>query len=334
MTSAATLLLDLGNTRLKAAILRDGQPHDIAHFPLEDRALEAAFAAWFMHCVHGEVAHCADAHAGEIHLPACDVGASRMHASNVCTSDARVGGVQVQDLPQDPLAPLVAARDVTAPDASAREISAIEWPASDPATTTRLPRACLAAVAPDAIIARIMAMLRAHRIQARRVTTQPHVLGLRIAYENPARLGVDRWLNLVAARRRVAGPVLVASVGTALTIDALLADGRHLGGLIAASPELSRAALVARAPRLEVPRGRIVRFAANTEDAIESGAVLAAGALIERSLHELERHAAGPATLLLTGGGAAPLRPWLPAHRAVDDLVLHGLAAWVDAQAR
>jgi pantothenate kinase type III len=56
--------------------------------------------------------------------------------------------------------------------------------------------------------------------------------------------------------------------------------------------------------------------------------LLAATALIERSLHELERHAGAPATLLLTGGGAPPLRPWLGAHEHVEDLVLHGLAAW------
>ena len=237
-----TLLLDLGNTRLKAAFLRDGVPHDVARFPLSDAALEHSFGNWL---------------------------------------------------------------------AGARPAEA--W---------------LAAVAPDAAIARIAALLDAHRIAATRVATQGEALGVRIAYAEPGRLGVDRWLNLIAARRRVAGPVLVASVGTALTVDALLADGTHLGGLIAPPPEAARAAVVARAPRLDVARGRIARFARNTEDAIESGATLAATALIERSLHELEREAGTRAALLLTGGGAAPLRPWLTAHDAVDDLVLHGLAAW------
>jgi type III pantothenate kinase len=237
-----TLLLDLGNTRLKAAFLRDGAPHEVARFPLADAALERSFAHWLA--------------------------------------------------------------------------------AAQPA------QAWLAAVAPGAAIARVAALLDAHRIAPMRVTTQGDALGVRIAYADPERLGVDRWLNLIAARRRVAGPVLVASVGTALTVDALLADGTHLGGLIAAPPEAARAAVIARAPRLDVPHGRVARFARNTEDAIESGAMLAATALIERSLHELESQAGTHAVLLLTGGGAAPLRPWLTAHQAVDDLVLHGLAAW------
>ena len=243
-----TLLLDLGNTRLKAAFLRDGAPQDVARFPLSDAALEQSFGNWL---------------------------------------------------------------------AGARPAQA--W---------------LAAVAPDAAVARIAALLDAHRIAPIRVATQGNALGVRIAYADPARLGVDRWLNLIAARRRVAGPVLVASVGTALTVDGLLADGTHLGGLIAAPPDAARAAMIARAPRLDVAHGHVMRFARSTEDAIESGATLAATALIERSLHELEREAGTHATLLLTGGGAAPLRPWLTAHEAVDDLVLHGLAAWAVQAAR
>ena len=237
-----TLLLDLGNTRLKAARLRDGQPVDVASFALADDSLPQSFANW--------------------------LGA--------------------------------------APPA----------------------RGWLAAVAPEAAVARIVALAAARGVALERVATQAHALGVRIAYAEPARLGVDRWLNLVAARRRIDGPVLVASVGTALTIDGLLADGTHLGGLIAAPPEATRAALIARAPRLDVARGHVARFAASTEDAIESGALLGATALIERSLHELERAAGTRARLLLTGGGAAPLRPWLMPHEAVDDLVLHGLAAW------
>lgn len=242
-----TLLFDLGNTRLKAAWLREGAPADTARFALADNDLSHSFANWLR--------------------------ASR-------------------DPPARPL------------------------------------RAWLAAVAPDAVIARIGAVLAAHDIEVSRVATQSQGLGVCIAYADPTRLGVDRWLNLVAAHRRVAGPVLVASVGTALTVDALLADGTHLGGLIAAPPEAMREALIARAPRLDVPRGQIARFAASTEDALESGATLAATALLERSLHELERQADTRATLLLTGGGATPLRPWLTAHEHLEDLVLYGLAAW------
>ena len=62
---------------------------------------------------------------------------------------------------------------------------------------------------------------------------RPDHCGLRIAYPDPARLGVDRWLAMLAARRlSLAQPVIIAMAGTALTLDVVDAHGRHLGGFI------------------------------------------------------------------------------------------------------
>ena len=52
------------------------------------------------------------------------------------------------------------------------------------------------------------------------------------AYDQPERLGVDRWMACIAARTAGRGSVLVADAGTALTLDFVDADGRHQGGLI------------------------------------------------------------------------------------------------------
>ena len=79
--------------------------------------------------------------------------------------------------------------------------------------------------------------------------TQVAFAGVRIAYAEPARLGVDRFLALLGAHAR-GGPALVVAVGTALTIDLLDAAGRHLGGRIAPSPSLMREAMHARVPHL------------------------------------------------------------------------------------
>ncbi len=241
------LLLDVGNTRLKAAIDRDGMLGETATFALADDAFAAMFEAWLA--------------------------------------------------------------------ANARAVS----------------HAWLAAVAPDTVIEKVAAALARHCIVPERVTTRSQALGVRIAYADATRLGVDRWLNLLAAHHRSPSATLIVSVGTALTIDALLPDGRHLGGLIAPTPEIARAALLVRAPRLDVAAGRIARFATNTEDAVASGAVLGAAALVERSAAELEGVAGIAPALLLTGGGAAELQPWLPPHQRIDDLVLHGLARWASA---
>ena len=57
--------------------------------------------------------------------------------------------------------------------------------------------------------------------------TQARCAGVRIAYAEPARLGVDRFLALLAAHARGAGPALVVGVGTALTLDLIDAGGQH-----------------------------------------------------------------------------------------------------------
>lgn len=177
----------------------------------------------------------------------------------------------------------------------------------------------------------VLDVLAALGVPLHRARPQPEALGLIAGYERIEQLGVDRWLALLAALERGAAPCLIVGVGSALTIDALTGDGHHLGGLIAPSPEGMREALLARAPALSQRRGRVTDFAADTADGIESGCVLAAVALVDRSLSRLRSRVGGEATLLLCGGGAPALAPYLPPHREVPDLVLEGLARWAGA---
>src|SRR5690606_25980799 len=118
----------------------------------------------------------------------------------------------------------------------------------------RLPReletACVAAVAGRGLAARLAAALAARGAQVSTARTLASLDGVRIAYAQPERLGVDRFLALLGAHAHVAGASLVVGVGTALTVDLLDAAGVHRGGRIAPSPDLMRAALHARAPVL------------------------------------------------------------------------------------
>lgn len=152
--------------------------------------------------------------------------------------------------------------------------------------------------------------------------------GLQIAYPVPARLGVDRFLALLAAHARQAGPCLVVGVGTALTVDLLDASGRHHGGRIAPAPALMRASLHQRAPHLPAAGGAGVGFASDTADALASGCEGAAVGLISHSML-LATQALGQAPQLLLHGGGAPalLQALAPAEHA-PALVLEGLARW------
>lgn len=69
-------------------------------------------------------------------------------------------------------------------------------------------------------------------------------------YKNPQRMGVDRWLAMIGARKYNDGNVLVVDAGTALTIDALNANNQHLGGYIVPGLLLAEQALFQQADKV------------------------------------------------------------------------------------
>ena len=167
-------------------------------------------------------------------------------------------------------------------------------------------------------------------VQTEFVLSPASACGVRNAYPEPDRLGVDRFLGLVALHAVESGPCVLASCGTALTLDALAADGTHLGGLIAPSPPLMRDALTGATARLSTPQAaRVVERADNTGDAIESGVWLAGAALLERFVAQATATFGTAPSLVLTGGGAARLATLIePVHRIDAELVLRGLAIY------
>ncbi len=149
--------------------------------------------------------------------------------------------------------------------------------------------------------------------------------GMRNGYRDPGQLGCDRFAAALGARALEPGKALiVATCGTATTIDAVTADGRFLGGMILPGLGLMAAALAKNTAQLpQVAPGRLLAagFADNTDDAILAGCLSAQAGAIERAcaLHR--------ATACIVSGGAAPyIAPVLTvAHRMVDNIVLIGL---------
>ncbi|OAX60542.1 type III pantothenate kinase [Xanthomonas graminis] len=212
------------------------------------------------------------------------------------------------------------------------------WPhgaeAMDAAAVAALPRgdsAYVASVAAPALTATVLDALHSCFAQVQVARTEAVCAGVRIAYAQPHKFGVDRFLALLAAHGD--GDVLVVGVGTALTLDLLDRDGLHHGGRIAPSPTTMRQALQQRAAQLPAEGGDYREFAADTADALASGCDGAALALIERSLQRGEALLTRRPRLLLHGGGAPPLLHALPAAEQRPSLVLDGLALWAQAHA-
>jgi type III pantothenate kinase len=69
-------------------------------------------------------------------------------------------------------------------------------------------------------------------LDALRISHQSR-LSIRLMYDDPSRLGVDRIVNAEAVYLENPRDSIIIDIGTAATIDVLLADGVFDGGLIA-----------------------------------------------------------------------------------------------------
>jgi len=156
------------------------------------------------------------------------------------------------------------------------------------------------------------------------------------AYSDPAFHGADRWAGLIAASHEFPGALCVISAGTAITLDLLAADGKHLGGRILPSLQTMGNALSADVAAIEMMPDDVSKsvlddvpalFASDTQGAINSGVyyLLAAG-LREACVQAKERLLQQP-TFIVTGGGAEQVMKWLqiPEVKFRPDLILQGV---------
>ena len=156
--------------------------------------------------------------------------------------------------------------------------------------------------------------------------------GVTNAYRQPRRLGVDRWVAMIAAYAEVQSACLVVDAGTAVTLDALDDDGGHLGGQIIPGVETmleSLSSATSDLPAVKAAKtphaGDLKMFGKNTTAAIREGAQNAVAGAIDRAAVTLEENGYAP-TIVLTGGGASRILGALgtePLHR--PNLVLSGL---------
>lgn len=187
-------------------------------------------------------------------------------------------------------------------------------------------------VAGEAARVRVEGQLARWRLAVEWLSATAEAGGVVNGYATPGQLGPDRWVSLIAARRRavaanesVPRPCIVANAGTAVTIDALDEHGVFRGGLILPGIDVMLRALADNTAGLRAPPGRFEGFPTTTPDALFSGAVQAACGAIEQMRRRIRGH--GPeVTCYLGGGDAAELAPHLSGPvEVVDNLVLEGV---------
>ncbi len=125
------------------------------------------------------------------------------------------------------------------------------------------------------------------------IRTSGAAAGVVNAYTDPEKLGADRWAALVAAHHATQGPACIIDCGTAITIDALDADGRHQGGMIAPGIEMMKQALsvdtsdIGSLPGVEAPVTSLL--AQGTVEAVNNGVSYMASAMIDRVVADIYR---------------------------------------------
>ncbi len=123
------------------------------------------------------------------------------------------------------------------------------------------------------------------------------------------KLGIDRLLNALAALIRVSAgaPVVVLSVGSAMTVDYIDPEGIFRGGAILPGPWMMAHALHEFTAKLPLVEPRLFdadrTVGRNTREAIESGIQAAIFGAADTLIWNMSQLADQKLTLFVTGGG-------------------------------
>ncbi len=179
--------------------------------------------------------------------------------------------------------------------------------------------------------------------------------GVKNGYVHPHRLGVDRWMAVLAGYERIKDHICVIDCGSALTMDFVEANGLHLGGTISPGISMMRDVLVNRTRGIEldganghdvyenshdvyknghdvyktghdVYKNDSELFGTETTSAVAIGVLNMALGLIAFSLDQYESRKRVSVTAIITGGDAEIVSARMNRElQLVPDLVLEGI---------
>lgn len=195
-------------------------------------------------------------------------------------------------------------------------------------------------VAGQAIKHRVQEQMEHWSVEPRWVSATDAEAGLTNGYDFPARLGADRWVAMIGARyhmlrRGPARPIILVMVGTAVTVEAIDAEGRFLGGLILPGHGIMLRALESGTAGLHVPTGEVCAFPTNTSDALTSGGTYAIAGACERMFQHLFKQCAAEPLCLMTGGAGWKMLPAMTRpFELIESMIFDGLLVIAEQRAK
>ena len=164
-------------------------------------------------------------------------------------------------------------------------------------------------------------------LQPEFATSGKHCCGVTNAYSDVSKLGVDRWLAILAAYHREGDSCCVVDCGTTITVDLVNATGQHQGGYIVPGLQLLKDALATRSRSLAFDQAdwSLTAPGTSTISAVHNGILRCVLGFI-RDIQLQSRNSGAVHRWYFTGGDETLLLPhldWEIKHE--PDLVLDGL---------
>jgi type III pantothenate kinase len=204
--------------------------------------------------------------------------------------------------------------------------------ADGPWSAMQVPKHVLGCVvAGDAVKRRVQEQMELWDVAPQWVVSSDSEAGLTNGYDHPTRLGADRWVAMIGAYHRMLDqgppkPMVVVMVGTAVTVEAVDATGKFLGGFILPGHGIMLRALESGTAGLHVPTGEVIEFPTNTSDALTSGGTYAIAGAVECMVQHVRKHCNAEPKCIMTGGAGWKMAPSMTRpFELVDNLIFDGL---------
>lgn len=175
----------------------------------------------------------------------------------------------------------------------------------------------------------------------KKIITQDKEKGVSNGYNDPHRLGADRWVAMIGAFNAHTTPALIVDCGTVVTIDVLDNRGQHHGGWLMPGLNLQVSALASISSGIQlgldadikVDKDSVEVFnhpGHSTYAGITQGSQLAVAGLIHQCLNTAQQLLGTSVHCIITGGDAVKLKPCFNnTARFVPELVFEGLSQFV-----
>lgn len=178
------------------------------------------------------------------------------------------------------------------------------------------------------------------------ISAEANAFSVNNAYDEPKKLGSDRWATLVAVKNTLNQAAIIVDCGTAITIDAITHDGEHLGGVIIPGINTMHNALIQQTHKLKLVDAdvdsmvRIAGLAKSTTDGISNGIYTSVVSCINEMVDQVKTlslsdsnsvDSGNEIACIITGGDAEAIQGLLSSSfEYKPNLVLEGLAYMVD----